>query len=80
MYHFESVVTDGDVGDVADVLAHDLGLLATVRPNSLHARAKQFKSPCRASSVCAARAVLSAHNIFLINAFRTSSLIVDVQG
>ena len=43
MYHFESVVTDGDVGDVADVLAHDLGLLATVRPNSLHARAKQFK-------------------------------------
>ena len=79
MYHFESVVTDGDVRDVADVLAHD-GLLATVRPNSLHARAKQFKSRCRASSVCAARAPLSANNIFLINAFRTSSLIVDVQG
>lgn len=42
-----------------------------VRPNSCHARAEQFTSQCRASSVCAARAASSAKNISLFNTFRT---------
>ena len=42
-----------------------------VRPNSCHARAEQFTSQCRASSVCAARAASSAKNISLFNTFHT---------
>ena len=68
LHHLKDVVADGDTWDATEVLAHDVGLLRLiVRPKSLHTCVKQLMSYCRASSVCALRAVSFTNSSSLIN-------------
>ena len=72
-HHLQYVVTNCNAGCAPDVLVHDICLfMLMARETFIHALANQLMSHCRASSVDAVSAALSAKRISLINTLQVT--------